>query len=248
MRTAQQPPDIRCFCVVVHDVSPLFRTEIDDILRELKPLVGRQIGGAVVPAWHGCRMDGEHARQLQNWGGEFGEVLLHGSTHYRDGRTGLISWLTGRSDEFSGMSLNESIERLKQAQVQLKSIFGSTARGFVPPAWQFPYSAAEIHSTEIGYILRLQTLESAFQKPIKIACWSWDWGWLPGTCRLGAMLGRCRQIWYPQAIPVIVLHPADVRQNCVAPAIRLVQRLLRNGYQPVLPGSLVSAPCIGVAP
>ena len=231
----------RQFCVIVHDVTPAFGAEVDWILDQFCPYVGHQISGAAVPRWHGRDRDLEDRGQWELWAGKFGELLLHGWTHYRPHRPGLVSWLTGRADEFSGMPLGEIRQRISDAQSQMKSILGLSLRGFVPPAWQFPCRLDEVQSVEIDYILRFQRLEISDGSSIAVATWSWDWGWLPGTCRVGAMLGDIRHAWHRKAVPVIVLHPADVRRGCVPPAVRLVRRFLHAGWKPVLPGEIADA-------
>ena len=128
------------FCVVVHDVTPVFAAEIDQILAAFEPLVGGSLGGAVVPCWHGRQADAADVRQFQRWDEQFGELLLHGWTHFRENSPGIISCATGRADEFGGATPAEAARRLTLAQAQVQSIVGRPLRGFVPPAWQFPVS------------------------------------------------------------------------------------------------------------
>ena len=39
---------------------------------------------------------------------QFGEILLHGWTHQREAGYGMVSYLTNRSDEFTGLTADET--------------------------------------------------------------------------------------------------------------------------------------------
>ncbi|MDB5385820.1 MAG: putative deacetylase [Planctomycetaceae bacterium] len=238
----------RRFCVMVHDVTPAFSEEIDQILDHLQPIVGKNVSGAVVPAWHGRQLNAIDRGQFQVWDEMFGELLLHGWTHYRQQHPGLVSWLTGRSDEFTGLSPEEARDILSRAQSEMKSVLGTSLRGFVAPAWQFPCQLADIRRAEVEYVMGFQHLESAQGKLIPLATWSWDWGWLDGASRLGAFLGNCRRIWCPNALPVIVLHPIDLRRRHVRHALNLIREFLQEGWKPVLPGEMVGSLVNGTLP
>lgn len=238
--------DGRCFCVVIHDVAPVFAAEIKQILDQLQPLLGNRFSAAVVPCWQGRHPDSDDCRQFQIWAERCGELLLHGWTHHRQHRPGLVSWLTGCSDEFSGMTRSEARLRVTAAQSQMKLIFGAPLSGFVAPAWQFPGTVADIQEAEIEYLMGFQRLESHLGESIPLATWSWDWGWLPGTSRVGPWLGTVKQACCRAAIPAIVLHPVDVHRRRVTHALRLIGRFLQAGWQPVLPSSLVRGVTAGV--
>ncbi|MFN0052395.1 MAG: hypothetical protein ACKV0T_09390, partial [Planctomycetales bacterium] len=83
------------FCVILHDVTPVFASEVNSILEQLAPVVGESLAGAVVPCWHGNHPDAAGRRLLRKWSTLFGDVLCHGLTHRRERRPGVISWATG---------------------------------------------------------------------------------------------------------------------------------------------------------
>lgn len=226
------------FCVVIHDVTPVYASEIDALLDQLQPLVGNCISGAVVPCWHNRHSGGKESEKFQDWSRRFEELLLHGWTHYQGNRPGLVSWLTARSDEFSGMSPEECRARIIQAQCQMESILTTSLRGFVAPAWQLPCWLTDIRDADIEYLLGFQSLVSVHSNPIPLATWSWDWGWLYGSSRLGALLGPGKLAWCPAAIPVVVLHPVDIKRRCVSDATRLIRRFLREGRLPSVPSRI----------
>jgi peptidoglycan/xylan/chitin deacetylase (PgdA/CDA1 family) len=227
------------FCVVVHDVTPFFAAEIDRILDELQPLIREQLVGAVVPQWHGSRTSAFARRQFAYWLTRFGDFVLHGWTHHRETKRGVVSWCTDCADEFARRSLGETLERLRLAQICAQDLLGQTLRGFVPPAWRLAASIAEIRPAGIEYLLRFRSLEPYKRRPIPLATWSWDWGWLPGTHFPGAALGAWCQWLNPCAVPTVVLHPIDVRRGRLAAALRLIRRLLSSGLSPVLPCNLI---------
>ena len=122
------------FLVVVHDVAPVFGVQLRTIVRTLEPLVGNRFSAAVVPRWHG----GPSGAADDPYGGLlgcFGERLLHGWTHQRERRNGLISWLTGQADEFqrstAGSNWRWSCDPSKAASFGAVAVFASS----VGEAW-----------------------------------------------------------------------------------------------------------------
>ncbi len=222
-------------------MTPVFAAEIDQILAAFEPLVGRSLSGAVVPSWHGRQAGRADARQFQGWNDQFGELLLHGRTHFRETRPGIISYATGRADEFGGVKPDEASRRLTVAQSEVEILVGRTLRGFVPPAWQFPVKLADIRCAGIEYLLGFNRLEAFGMEPVKLATWSWDWGWLYGASPTGAWLGTARHALVPGAVPVIALHPLDVPRGYLPRAVALARRFLEAGRVPVLPSELAAS-------
>jgi predicted deacetylase len=124
------------FLVVLHDVAPPFAIQIEKIVAAMQPLIGSRLGAAVVPSWHGRTLtaaDDGFAGFVQ---ASFDEILLHGYEHRRTGGAGLVSMLTGRSDEFNGLSAAEAATRLRCGQQILQERFGRRAEGFIAPTYQ----------------------------------------------------------------------------------------------------------------
>jgi hypothetical protein len=228
------------FVVVVHDVTPVFAREIDRIVDGLSRRVGRSLGAAIVPNWHGREAGPGDVRQFQEWRSRVGELLLHGWTHFRTQTPGLISALTDRADEFGGLSPQASTERLVAAQSVVQSLLGETLCGFVPPAWQFTGPPVALRSAGVDYVLGFQRLRGTAGGDLPLATWSWDWGGFPGSSTPGAWLGTAVRLVRPSSIPVVVLHPMDVRRGCLPLAMRRIEGLLDEGLEPVLPSELVA--------
>ncbi|MFN0051738.1 MAG: hypothetical protein ACKV0T_06080, partial [Planctomycetales bacterium] len=63
------------------------------------------------------------------------------------------------------------------------------------------------------------------------ATYSWDWGRFDCLSRPGAGWGALRQLFHRKAVPIIVLHPADLERGHVHRALELIQRLQDAGRQ-----------------
>jgi hypothetical protein len=227
------------FCVVVHDVTPVFAREIDVICERLLPAVGSAFAMAAVPCWHAVEPDECGRRKLRDWTSLCGETLLHGWTHRRDYRPRIVSWVTDRADEFGGCSRQEVIERVGRGRSLLEQYIGEPVSGLVPPAWRMPVSIAELGGCGIEYVLNFARLESATGGILPLASFSWDWGRFAFLSRPGASLGQCLCLWNRPAVPIIVVHPADVGRGHLPSALRLLRRLKRAGGVPMLIRDLV---------
>ncbi|HEV3340826.1 MAG TPA: DUF2334 domain-containing protein [Pirellulales bacterium] len=228
------------FCVVVHDVTPFFAEEIERLLKTLQPLIHDRVVGAVVSRWHGTAPNASDRRRLRDWSTQFGDLVLHGWTHRREIRHGIVSWCTDAANEFERLSLGETLERLRRAQLDAEDLLGRPLRGLVPPAWRLAAKITHLFPLGIEYVMRFRSLEAYGKSPVTLATWSWDWGWLPGTRFAGAALGACCQRLNPRAVPTVVLHPLDVRRGCLSAAQRLIRRFLSAGLVPVLPSHLIT--------
>jgi hypothetical protein len=239
---AASVPQAAKFCVIVHDVTPIFAREVDVIFENLLPEVGNTLAAAFVPCWHGVEPDTCGRRIMCGWSSLCGETLLHGWTHHRDHRPGIVSWVTGRADEFGGCSGRNVIERVRRGRESLQEIIGRAVSGLVPPAWRFPVEADDLSDSGIAYILDFERLQSAAGHNVALATFSWDWGRFSVLSRVGARLGTFLRLWNRHAVPVIVLHPADVRRGHIVCAVNLIRRLKSAGAAPVGLGDLMADP------
>jgi predicted deacetylase len=228
------PPGI--FFTIVHDVAPVFQREISTILRLLAPLVGRQVGAALVPCWHATALDLDFIRRADR---DFGELLIHGLTHRRSApRGGPRAWLTRGADEFGGLDCNRACARVRQARRIMVGVLGRETGGFVPPAWQMgALSPAALARSGIRYCLGMRNLilcESGSTQ--RLATWSWDAGRWAWAGYAGHALGVAARVIDRAAVPCVVVHPADLARGFVPCALALIRNLLAHGLRPVLPG------------
>ena len=230
-----EPSPGEALCVAVHDVHPRFAREILAITRGLGPLVGRKAAAAVVPRWHGDKIEAPCAALRDCIAESFDEVLLHGSTHRRARPGGLISALTRGSDELGGASRSEALAKLQDGQAVLAEALGARAAGFVPPAWQRgPVTASLLHDAGIDYLVGMFSIEWTRGAVIRLATWSWDLGASRELGYLGEILGRAAHAAMPRAIPCVVLHPADVGRGFLPRGLRVIEALLAEGRRPIV--------------
>ena len=228
----------RQFIVIVHDVCKAHADDIHRIVAALEPFVGRTIAAAVVPNWHGVRIDEEVC--FTEWvTRQFGEILLHGWTHSRDARNGLVSFFTNRSDEFAGLTQDETNMRLQLGQSLLTEIFGPRVAGFVPPAWQRGRIRRETlvrHGLEFlfGYL----SIELVDGRRIPVSTITWDVGRFGLLGYAAEMFGRVLCWGRSRSIPCLAVHPVDVARGFLPRIIRTVESWMQSGRTPVLPGKL----------
>lgn len=160
-------------------MTPCFAGEIDSIFEQLLPETGNNLAGAAVPCWHAVESNVRERQILRGWSSQCGEMLLHGWTHRREHRPGIVSWATGRADEFGGCSRPVVIERVRRGRLELQEIIDRAVPGLVPPAWRLPVDVDDLRSSGV--------------------------------------------------VPVIVIHPADVRRGHVVRAVELIRRLKSTG-------------------
>jgi len=231
----------RSFVLVVHDVAPVFRRRLNQIHKAVSPVVGDRVSAAVIPCWRGNPL-GESVGDAEfvDFVAEgFGEVLQHGYTHHQK-RFGLISLLSGRSNELSGLTERETRERLAMGRERLGRLMGGTIAGFVAPAWQTGRASAKVLG-DLGfdYAVGFGSARVCGGPTIPLATWSWDWGVAPGLGRCGGWLGACVGAVRPAAVPCVVIHPLDVDRGWLPSCLRVVDRLRELGRSPVLFSELV---------
>jgi predicted deacetylase len=224
----------RRFAVVVHDVAPAFLPQLVRIAEALKPRIGRDVAGAVVPCWHGRPIDGSSGDFEKFVAGAFGEVLQHGYTHRQD-RPGVLSLFTGRSDELVGLPRHEVRRRLGLGRELLRQVLGVAPAGFVSPAWQVgQVTTRELGSCGFRYLATFRAIRAASGLTIPLSTWSWDLGALGLLGRVGQWFGDLSWRIRPATLPCVVVHPADVDRGYLRRVVAVVDRLLGLGRTPGL--------------
>jgi predicted deacetylase len=221
------------FCVVLHDASPVFASEITEYIGRISPLIGRCFGAAVVPHWHGLgskKWPASFAGMLTE---HTGELLVHGYTHKSRGDS-LLAWLTDQSTEFESIGSEAIRKRLQLARTFIQSELGHEAHGVIAPAWhKGALQWSDIAAAGLSYQMSWRALSTA-ESAYPLATWSWDWGhWrCAGVC--GGMLGAARAL-LQRATPCVALHPRDVPRGFACRGIAKIKALLDSGYAPLLP-------------
>ncbi len=223
------------FVVCVHDVSPEYTSELLQIFTVLAPLVGTRISTAVIPLPRGNAWDGwARAIELRATLRQYtSETLLHGLTHTRPPSWSLFSKSVGRADEFSLLSEGETRRRIHLGLQILRGELAMEVRGLVPPAWRMGKTRHIVGEDGLDFAVGMMGLHSVGGPPLRLATWSWDAGVVRSlgyvTERVGTALSLRKN-----AIPVVVIHPADVERGFLPRAVDRIRRLLAVGRSPVI--------------
>lgn len=128
----------------IHDVSPRFEREVDQLLDRLAPHVGRRLAMLVVPDhWSSAPITPAFARRLRGWAEEGIEMFVHGWTHRDDSaHAGAAAALKARhmtagEGEFLGLSHDEALARMRRGKTLVEDVTGRPAAGFIAPAWLY---------------------------------------------------------------------------------------------------------------
>jgi hypothetical protein len=221
------------FHVSVHDVAPRWLGAVRTILDALSPRVGPALSLAVVPAWHDAPLDARRDRELLALvRAAGGEIHVHGLTHRAERARGWVGVLTAGSNEFSGLSRGDALERVARASGLLAAL-ELRPTGLVPPAWSpGPLDAAALGGLGLDHLITLFSARSASGARAPLATVSWDTDRAGLLAPLGEALGVAAGVVVPHAIMHIVLHPADVGRGLLPRALARIDRLLGEGRRP----------------
>ena len=141
----------RLLLASIHDVSPRFEREVDDLVDRLQPHVGERMAMLVVPNhWGDAPIvpGSPFATKLRRWADLGFEMFLHGYYH-RDERMyrGLdrlrARWLTAGEGEFLALPKAEAVERVRRGRALIEQVTGKPIAGFVAPAWLYGREARD---------------------------------------------------------------------------------------------------------
>lgn len=130
----------------IHDVSPRFEIEVNQLADMLAPHVGERIAMLVVPNHWGDApivAGSAFARRLRGWAEAGLEIFLHGYFHrdtVRHGKTtdrARARLMTAGEGEFLGLSREVAAARIAEGQAILEDLTGRPIDGFVAPAWLY---------------------------------------------------------------------------------------------------------------
>ena len=149
MKQPMKPP-LKLLLASIHDVSPRFETEVDQLLDLLEPHVGNRLAMLVVPNHWGDApiMPGSaFASRLRGWSDAGIEIFLHGFFHRDDSvHRGILNRARGRlmtagEGEFLGLPIAEASSRIAAGRSLLQDITGRPVAGFIAPAWLYGFGA-----------------------------------------------------------------------------------------------------------
>lgn len=234
------PLDIsRSFCVMLHDVAPIYASHVATFTQSMAPLIGNKMSAAVVPCWAGVPLGDNDRAFLDRVRDEYANILLHGYEHFRPGRRGLKSKIADGKDEMNGLDPAETDRRLAAGQEILERVMGRPACGFIAPTYQIGFATPErLAKVGIHYTVGYGQVTTSNGQRLPLGTWVWDVSPIRLLCRLGYRLGQIQYRFRKNALPCVVLHPLDLERGFLPQIEQTVQRLLRAGRKPVLLESL----------
>jgi peptidoglycan/xylan/chitin deacetylase (PgdA/CDA1 family) len=227
---------MRPFVVCIHDAAPPFARETAAMIRDLAPLVGRDLAFGVVPDWHGAWPLDAHPGFCSMVQDAAAELLLHGCDHRRRTGRGPVSWLAEGSDEMNGLTGDDLTHTLARGQRTFIDAFGAAARGFIAPAWQRGDVRA---GSDVAYVMGFFSLDAPGRR-VPLATWTWDCGRWRTLGHVGHATGRLLHALGGRT-PVLAIHPRDLGRGYWPAILRLTRSLLDAGYEPRTPSDLLRA-------
>ncbi|AMV18561.1 DUF2334 domain-containing protein [Planctomyces sp. SH-PL14] len=234
------PLDVsKSFCVMLHDVAPIYASHVATFTEAMAPLVGTAMSAAVVPCWAGVPLCDNDRPFLDRVLAEYGNIQLHGYEHFRPGPRGLRSKIADGKDEMNGLDPAETDRRLAAGQEALERWLGNRACGFIAPTYQIGFATPDrLARFGIHYTVGYGQVTTSTGERLSLSSWCWDISPIRLLCRAGYRLGQIQYRFRKRALPCVVLHPLDLERGFLPQIVRTVQRLLRDGRQPVLLESL----------
>ncbi|HYX47807.1 MAG TPA: DUF2334 domain-containing protein [Sphingomicrobium sp.] len=136
----------RLLLASIHDVSPRFESEVDELVDLLAPYVGQRIAMLVVPNHWGdapIQPRSPFASRLRGWADAGVEMFLHGYFHRDSSRTRGAAdrfrarFMTAGEGEFLSLSREQAEARIHEGRALLEDVIGRRIDGFVAPAWLY---------------------------------------------------------------------------------------------------------------
>jgi predicted deacetylase len=223
------------FCVMLHDVAPLYATHVATFTESLAPLIGNVMSAAVVPCWGGVPLSESDRPFLDRVAQEYANIQLHGFEHFRPKGGGLVSKIADGKDEMNGLDDAETDRRLSAGQEILTRLMGQPARGFIAPTYNIGRATPDrLARFGIHYTVGYGHVTNSTGERLTLSSWCWDVSPIRLLCRLGYRLGQIQYRFRKRALPCVVLHPLDLERGFLPQIVRTVQRLLDDGRKPVL--------------
>ena len=225
----------RSFCVMLHDVAPIYASHVATFTRTMSPLIGNAMSAAVVPCWGGVPLAEEDRPFLDRVRKEYANIMLHGYEHFRPRGGGLASAIADGKDEMNGLDAAETDRRLEAGQKILSRWFGQPACGFIAPTYNIGLATPDrLSRFGIHYTVGYGNVVTSTGARLPISSWVWDVSPIRLLCRAGYRLGEIQYRFRKNALPCVVLHPLDLERGFLPQIERTVKKLLDAGRQPVL--------------
>ena len=230
----------RLLLASIHDVSPRFEAEVEQLIELLSPHVDQRIAMLVVPNhWGDAPIvpGSAFATRLRGWSDAGFEMLLHGYYHRDDARHGAIDglkarWMTACEGEFLGLPRAEAAERIQRGRALIEDVTGRPIAGFVAPAWLYGSQAREalqncsVAIAESHWRIWSPKTDSELARG-PVITWA-----SRTTARLASSLAAAAVLRHSRArLLRIGVHPPDVRHPAVVRSICRTMGTAARGRQ-----------------
>ena len=240
MTETTPPLDVaKSFCVMLHDVAPVYESHVATFTAAMAPLVGNAMSAAVVPCWAGVPLGDKDRPFLDRVRAEYANLQLHGYEHFRPGQRSGWSKISDGKDEMNGLDPAETDRRLELGQEIFERWLGQRATGFIAPTYQIGHATPDrLAKFGIHYTVGYGKVATSAGQRLPISTWVWDVSPIRLLCRLGYRLGQMQYRFRRNALPCVVLHPLDLERGFLPQIVKTVERLLTANRKPVLLESL----------
>ncbi len=246
----------RLLLTSIHDVGPLFESEVDHLFDRIARVSGSaRMAMLVVPNhWGQAPLSAAPAfqRRLRGWAEAGVEMFVHGWFHKDTAtHTGFAAWkgahMTAGEGEFLGLDADTAAQRIADGRALIEDIIGRPAAGFVAPAWLYGDGAraalaasglpiAEDHlrvwNPASGKILaRGPVITWATRTPAR-------------TASSLAFAALARHALKPLPVARIGCHPGDVHSAPVLASIDRTVAAMARGRTPATYAQLLHPPAL----
>lgn len=241
---AQTGPDRRLL-LSIHDVGPMFETEIDRLRSIMTRYVAPDRVALLVVPNHWGRAPlikgSAFASRLRRMADEGAEVFVHGWFH-RDDADHPSSWarfkasrFTAREGEFLGISYDEALTRMRDGRALVEDLIGKPASGFVAPAWLYGTQALKA-LRDTGYGMAEDHWKVWDPRDGRLLCRGPVLTWASRTAwrrRSSLAVARVLPLAFAH-MPVarVAAHPGDVGSDAIIASLCRVMSALLETHRP----------------
>ena len=223
----------------IHDVSPKFESEIDQLVDLYDELVGpSRFAMLVVPNHWGdapLRDAPAFLAKLRRWADQGVEMFMHGVDHKAPAGEAPKGFkakhMTAGEGEFASLKALDALYRIKEARDELQDMLGKRLAGFIAPAWLYSdgtygaiasldFPIAENHM-RVWAPRRNETLARG-----PVITWA---SRSEGRTRSSLAFARVAQtVLQPMKVVRIAVHPGDTGKPEILTSVRATVEALRR--------------------
>ncbi|MEH3122640.1 MAG: polysaccharide deacetylase family protein [Sphingomonas phyllosphaerae] len=240
----------------IHDVSPRFEREVDQLLDRLAPFVGQRLAMLVVPDhWGSAPLTPAFGARLRQWADAGIEMFVHGWFHRDDGvHRGIAAVkarrMTAGEGEFLGLDHDEALARMRRGKTLIEQTIGRATTGFIAPAWLYS-DAARAALSDAGFALaedhaRVWVPGGAVVARGPVVTWA-----SRSDARALSSLAAASVLRHAlQPLPTVrvAVHPGDVTRPALLRSIdRTFAAFTTGGRRPAAYADLLTSPRVSIS-